>query len=80
MKAVIADDEPHLAQYLRDKLARLWPELEIAAVADSGPAAKVGGAYSISITGGCGAVRALAPVAPMAHPLHRPNQSPCASR
>lgn len=39
MKAVIADDEPHLAQYLRDKLARLWPELEIAAVADSGPAA-----------------------------------------
>jgi len=39
MKAVIADDEPHLAQYLRDKLARLWPELQIVAVVDSGPAA-----------------------------------------
>ena len=39
MKAIIADDEAHLAQYLRDRLARLWPELEIAAVADSGPAA-----------------------------------------
>ena len=39
MKAIIADDEPHLAQYLSDKLARLWPELQIVAVADSGPAA-----------------------------------------
>jgi DNA-binding LytR/AlgR family response regulator len=39
MKAIIADDEPHLAQYLRDQLARLWPELQIAAIADSGPAA-----------------------------------------
>ncbi|MEP6608470.1 MAG: LytTR family DNA-binding domain-containing protein [Burkholderiaceae bacterium] len=39
MKAIIADDEPHLAQYLRDKLSRLWPELEIVAVADSGPSA-----------------------------------------
>ncbi|HWL75294.1 MAG TPA: response regulator, partial [Burkholderiaceae bacterium] len=39
MKAIIADDEPHLAQYLRDKLARLWPELTIVAIADSGPAA-----------------------------------------
>lgn len=39
MKAIIADDEPHLAQYLRDLLARLWPELDVAAVADSGPAA-----------------------------------------
>ncbi len=39
MKAIIADDEPHLAQYLRDKLARLWPELQIVAVAESGPAA-----------------------------------------
>jgi DNA-binding LytR/AlgR family response regulator len=39
MKAIIADDEPHLAQYLRDKLAKLWPELEIVAMADSGPAA-----------------------------------------
>ncbi len=39
MKAIIADDEPHLAQYLRDKLAKLWPELQIVAIADSGPAA-----------------------------------------
>lgn len=39
MKAIIADDEPHLAQYLADKLAKLWPELEIVAMADSGPAA-----------------------------------------
>ena len=39
MKAIIADDEPHLAQYLRDKLSKLWPELQIVAIADSGPAA-----------------------------------------
>jgi DNA-binding LytR/AlgR family response regulator len=39
MRAIIADDEAHLAQYLRDKLARLWPELQIVAVVDSGPAA-----------------------------------------
>lgn len=39
MKAIIADDEPHLAEYLRALLARAWPELGIAAVADSGPAA-----------------------------------------
>jgi DNA-binding LytR/AlgR family response regulator len=39
MNAVIADDEPVLAQYLSDRLARLWPELKIAAVVDSGPAA-----------------------------------------
>ncbi len=39
MKAIIADDEPHLAQYLRDKLAKLWPELQIVATPDSGPAA-----------------------------------------
>jgi DNA-binding LytR/AlgR family response regulator len=39
MKAIIADDEPHLAQYLRDKLSKLWPELQIVAMADSGPAA-----------------------------------------
>ena len=39
MKAIIADDEPHLAQYLKDKLSKLWPELQIAAIADSGPAA-----------------------------------------
>lgn len=39
MKAIIADDEPNLAQYLRDKLTKLWPELQIVAMADSGPAA-----------------------------------------
>ena len=39
MKAIIADDEVHLAGYLRDKLSRLWPELEIVALADSGPSA-----------------------------------------
>jgi DNA-binding LytR/AlgR family response regulator len=39
VKAIIADDEPHLAQYLRDQLSTLWPELVIAAVAESGPAA-----------------------------------------
>lgn len=39
MKAIIADDETHLAHYLRDRLARLWPELQVAAIADSGLAA-----------------------------------------
>jgi DNA-binding LytR/AlgR family response regulator len=39
MKAIIADDEPHLAQYLREKLSKLWPELQIVAIADSGTAA-----------------------------------------
>lgn len=39
MKAVIADDEPHLAQHLRERLAVLWPELEVAALAHSGPEA-----------------------------------------
>ena len=39
MKAIIADDELHLAQYLRAKLEKLWPELEIVAIAESGLAA-----------------------------------------
>ncbi len=39
MKAIIADDEPHLARYLRDKLHKLWPDLQIVALADSGPVA-----------------------------------------
>ena len=39
MKALIADDEPHLAQYLRDLLAEEWPELEIVAIVQNGPAA-----------------------------------------
>ncbi len=35
-RALIADDEPHLALYLRDQLRKLWPELEIVAVARNG--------------------------------------------
>jgi DNA-binding LytR/AlgR family response regulator len=34
--ALIADDEPHLAEYLRARLAELWPELTIVATAASG--------------------------------------------
>lgn len=36
IRALIADDEPHLAQYLKTQLAQLWPELEIVAVAKNG--------------------------------------------
>ena len=36
IRALIADDEPHLAQHLAQQLARLWPELEIVAVAGNG--------------------------------------------
>jgi len=36
MRALIADDEPHLALYLRDQLALLWPELEIVHIARNG--------------------------------------------
>ena len=35
-RALIADDEPHLAHYLRDQLLKLWPALEIVAVARNG--------------------------------------------
>jgi len=35
-RALIADDETHLAHYLRDQLSRLWPELEIVAIARNG--------------------------------------------
>jgi len=35
-RALIADDEPHLAHYLRDQLRLLWPELEIVAIARNG--------------------------------------------
>ena len=35
-KALIADDEPHLAEYLRSRLAALWPELEIVGTAAHG--------------------------------------------
>ena len=34
--ALIADDEPHLAEHLKQQLERLWPELEIVAVASNG--------------------------------------------
>ena len=34
--ALIADDEPHLAAYLRTQLAALWPELEIVPTARNG--------------------------------------------
>lgn len=37
--ALIADDEPHLADYLRGKLAALWPQLAVVAVANNGPQA-----------------------------------------
>ncbi|WP_283742951.1 LytTR family DNA-binding domain-containing protein [Sideroxydans sp. CL21] len=39
MKAVIADDEPHLAEDLRRRLASLWPDLQIVAVVHDGVAA-----------------------------------------
>jgi DNA-binding LytR/AlgR family response regulator len=39
MKAIIADDEQHLAQDLRRRLGQLWPELQIAAVLHDGIAA-----------------------------------------
>jgi len=34
--AIIADDEPHLAQYLRTRLRSAWPELVVAGVASNG--------------------------------------------
>ena len=38
--AIIADDEPRLAEFLRDRLAVLWPELLIAGIARNGPEAQ----------------------------------------
>ena len=38
-RALIADDEPHLAGYLRERLAVVWPELDIVGVAGDGPEA-----------------------------------------
>lgn len=35
-RALIADDEPHLAEHLKQLLSRLWPELEIVGVASNG--------------------------------------------
>ncbi len=37
--AIIADDEPRLAEYLRARLALAWPDLVIAGIAENGPAA-----------------------------------------
>ncbi|MEO9066625.1 MAG: response regulator, partial [Caldimonas sp.] len=34
--ALLADDEPHLAAYLRDALGRAWPELDVLHVARNG--------------------------------------------
>jgi DNA-binding LytR/AlgR family response regulator len=39
MKAVIAEDEPLLAQQLKTLLGRAWPELTVVAMAGNGPAA-----------------------------------------
>ncbi len=39
VRAVIADDELHLAEYLKARLHALWPELSIDAVAKNGPEA-----------------------------------------
>jgi DNA-binding LytR/AlgR family response regulator len=33
---IIADDEPHLARYLKDQLVAAWPELKVIAVAANG--------------------------------------------
>jgi DNA-binding LytR/AlgR family response regulator len=35
-RALIADDEPHLSQYLAARLAELWPELEVLPLAANG--------------------------------------------
>jgi DNA-binding LytR/AlgR family response regulator len=35
-RALIADDEPHLAHYLRDQLLALWPELHIVHLSRNG--------------------------------------------
>lgn len=35
-RALIADDEPHLAQYLKQQLGECWPELEIVGLAKNG--------------------------------------------
>ncbi|HEX2011553.1 MAG TPA: LytTR family DNA-binding domain-containing protein [Roseateles sp.] len=36
IRTLIADDEPHLAQYLRAQLAELWPALELVHLARNG--------------------------------------------
>lgn len=37
--AIIADDEQHLSNFLKDRLAALWPELKVVALAANGPEA-----------------------------------------
>lgn len=37
--AIIADDEHHLSNFLKDRLAALWPELNVVALAANGPEA-----------------------------------------
>jgi DNA-binding LytR/AlgR family response regulator len=39
VRALIADDEPRLAQYLRERLAAVWPALEVVGIAADGPEA-----------------------------------------
>jgi DNA-binding LytR/AlgR family response regulator len=41
MRALIADDEPHLAHYLRDQLLALWPALQVVHLARNGVEAAV---------------------------------------
>ena len=36
IRALIADDEPKLAEYLAGRLAELWPELELCGIAVNG--------------------------------------------
>ena len=36
LRALIADDEPHLAEHLRTRLAAAWPELEVLPLAANG--------------------------------------------
>jgi DNA-binding LytR/AlgR family response regulator len=38
-RALIADDEPHLAAYLRDRLVAAYPELDVVGIAGNGPEA-----------------------------------------
>lgn len=37
LKAILADDEQNLSDYLKERLATLWPELDVVAMASNGP-------------------------------------------
>ncbi len=39
--AIIVDDEPNLASYLQDKLATVWPDLQLAGIAHNAAQARV---------------------------------------